>query len=58
MRCLGNCCGEVVEGMGFGYCEDAEENVSLRFFPILYVLSLPLCIIVYSFVWVSICNVL
>lgn len=58
VRCLRNCCGEDVEGMGFGYCEDGEEKVSFGFFPILYVLSLPLCTIVYSFVWVSICNVL
>lgn len=41
----------------FGHCEDGEEKVSSGFFPVLYMLSLLLCITVYSFVWLSICNV-
>lgn len=44
--------------MGYGYCEDGEEKVSSGFYPTLHVLSLPLSIIVYSFVSISICIVL
>lgn len=58
VRCLRNHCREAVKRMGYGYCQDGEEKVSSGFYPTLHVLSLPLSIIVYSFVSVSICIVL
>lgn len=54
----GTTVGRLWREWDFGYCEDRKQNVFSGFIPILYVLSLPLCIIVYSFVCVSVCNVL